>query len=175
MNTKEFFKKAFNLTAVVYTVTSAIIVLGALLAGADETGMMKVTDVKTHLFLFLFSFFSALSITIARSPKVSSTKYLIEGGGMTLSFLLFVVLPKSNIKFTTACGWIFGFVIAYALVRIVISILVYDESSTKKNVKSAQKATKAKTQKAREDALLGKNKKEEPQYTSLFSSNDKNK
>ena len=60
MTTSAFFKKTFNLTAIVYTITSLIIVLGALFAGADETGMMKVTDVKTHLFLFLFSFICAI-------------------------------------------------------------------------------------------------------------------
>ncbi len=173
MTTKEFFRKAFNLTAIVYTITSLIIVIGALLAGADETGMMKVTDVKTHLFLFLFSFFSALSITFAKFPKVSSVKYLVEGGGMTLSFLFFVVLPKANITFTTACGWLLGFIVAYILTRVVISIMKYDEKSTKKRVKANQRATRAKTKKAREDALNGKNKNADQEYTSLFSSDKK--
>ena len=176
MNTKEFFKRAANLTAVVYTITSAIIVLGALFAGSGGAGMMKVTDVKTHLFLFLFSIFSGMSITLSKHPKVaSSAKYFVEGGGMTLSFLLFVVLPKDGMKFAKACGWLFGFIIAYILVRVVISIMVYDEKSTKKNVKTNQKNTRAKAKKVREDAILGKNKKDEVEYTSLFSSDNKNK
>ena len=175
MGTKNFFRKTFNLMAIVYTIASAIIVIGALMAGADETGMMKVTDVKTHLFLFLFSFFSALSISIAKTPGVSSVKYLVEGGGMALSFLLFVVLPKANMKFVTAIGWVFGFICAYALTRIVISILVFDESSTKKKVKKNKKAAKEKAKKTREDALYGKSKQPEAEYTSLFSSDKKDK
>ena len=170
MTTKEFFKKTFNLTAIVYTIASAIIVLGALLAGADGNGMMKVTDVKTHLFLFLFSFASSLSITISKSEGVpSSAKYFVECGGMTLSFLLFVVLPKDNMKFSTAIGWIFGFICAYVLVRVVISILKYDEKSMSKKVKTANKKAK----KAHNHTPSNKNKKAEEEYTSLFSSNNK--
>ena len=170
MTTKEFFKKTFNLTAIVYTIASAIIVLGALLAGADGSGMMKVTDVKTHLFLFLFSFASAISNTISNSKSVpSSAKYFVECGGMTLSFLLFVVLPKNNMKFSTAIGWIFGFVCAYVLVRVVISILKYDEKSMSKKVKVANKKAK----KSHNSTPTNKNKKAEEEYTSLFSSNNK--
>lgn len=173
MNTKNSIKKIFSLMAAIYTVASAIIVLGALMAGADETGLMKVTDVKTHLFLFLFSFFSALSVAFARSPKVSSVKYLIEGGGMSLSFLLFIVLPK-NMKFTTSCGWLFGFIVAYVLVKVVISILVYDEKSGKKPSKSNKKATKEK--KTNTDAVSRpKTKQKDAEYTSLFSSDKKDK
>lgn len=167
MSTKEFIKKAFNLMAVVYTIASAIIIMGALMAGADETGMMKVTDVKTHLFLFLFSFFSALSILISKMPKISNVKYFTEGGGMTISFLLFIVLPK-GMKFTTACGWVFGFIIAYVLVKIVISILVYDEKSTKKKVKASKKATKE-GKKPSKASHACKIKPCESEYTSLFS------
>lgn len=174
MSTKEFFKKAFNLTAIVYTITSAIIVLGALFAGADESGMMKVTDVKTHLFMFLFAFFSALSIMLSKLKGVASfAKYFVEGGGMSLSFLLFIVIPKDNMNFTKACGWTLGFIIAYVLVRVVISIMVYDEKSTNRKVKESQKASKKKAKKAREDALNGKNKKNAEEYTSLFSSDKK--
>ena len=173
MNTKGFFKKALNLTAIVYTITSLVIVLGALFAGADETGMMKVTDVKTHLFLFLFSFVSAISIAVAKLPKLSSAKYLVEGGGMSLSFLLFVVLPKSNIKFPTACGWLFGFIVAYILVRVVISIMVYDEKSAGKKVKTNQKKSQPKAKKSHEDVSSPKNKKDEVEYTNLFSSDKK--
>ena len=172
MSTKEFFKKTFNLMAIVYTVASAIIVLGALMAGADETGLMKVTDVKTHLFLFLFSFFSALGIVIARSPKVSSVKYLIEGGSMTVSFLLFIVLPKRNMKFTTACGWVLGFIVAYVLVKVIISILVYDEKSGKKKAKANKKPVKE-NQKKTAAVSGGKNKPKDAEYTSLFSSDKK--
>ena len=94
---------------------------------------------------------------------------------MALSFLLFVVLPKANMKFVTAIGWVFGFICAYALTRIVISILVFDESSTKKKVKKNKKAAKEKAKKTREDALYGKSKQSEAEYTSLFSSDKKDK
>ncbi len=176
MKTKDFIKKIFNLTAIVYTITSAIVVLGALFAGADETGMMKVTDVKTHLFLFLFAFFSGLSISLSRLDKVSSgAKYFVEGGGMTISFLLFVVLPKDGIQFVTACGWVLGFIVVYVLTRVVISIMKYDEKSSSKKVRANAKSTREKAKKTREDALYGKNKKDEAEYTSLFSSNSKDK
>ncbi len=174
MSAKEFFKKAFNLTCIVYTITSAIIILGALFAGADETGLMQVTDVKTHLFLFLFSFFSALSIVLARLKGVASfAKYFVEGGGMALSFLLFVVLPKADMNFIKACGWTFGFIIGYIITRVVISIIAYDEKSQSKKVKASKKADKQKAKKAREDAFNGKTKKTEEEYTSLFSPNKK--
>ena len=86
---------------------------------------------------------------------------------------MFVVLPKGNMKFSTACGWLFGFIVAYIIVRVVIAIMVYDEKSTKKNVKKSKKSAKANAKKAREDAISGKNKKDEVEYTNLFSSDKK--
>ena len=176
MTTKEFIKKSLTLTAIIYTIVSAIVVITALFAGADDSGMMRVTDVKTHLFLFAFSIISAIGSSVAHLPIIpNSAKYFIEGGCMTLSFLLFVVLPRPDMTFPKACGWLIGFAIAYVLVRVVIAIIKHDEKSTGKKIKANKKAARKEAKKARTDAISDKSRKSEPEYTNLFTPDSKSK
>lgn len=174
MNIKSFLKKTFTLAPIIYTVATFIIIIISVFNGPDQMGIYQGVDVKTHLFFFAFSLFSAVSVTVAGMDKIpSSAKYFIEGGGMATGFLLFIVLPREDMQLVKACGWTLGFIAAYAIVRVVIAIIRYDEKSGKKKVKENKKTNRKAEKKAREDALYGKTKKSEPEYTNLFSSDKK--
>ena len=174
MTTKSFLKKTFTLTPIIYTISTFIIIIISVFNGPDQMGIYQGVDVKTHLFFFAFSLFSAIGITASKIDKIPSyARYFVEGGSMTLGFLLFVVLPRDGMNFTKACGWTFGFAAMYALVRVVIAIIKYDEKSGKKNVKASTKTNRKVTKKTREDALYGKTKKSEPEYTNLFTTDKK--
>ena len=174
MNIKSFLKKTLTLTTIIYTVSMLFIVIVTMLGGANQAGEFPPIGVDTHLFFLAFSLFSAISITIAKFEKIpSSAKYFIEGGGMATGFLLFVVLTRDGMQLGKACAWTLGFIAAYAIVRVVIAILRYDEKGCKKKVKENKKTRDKTEKKAREDALYGKTKKSEPEYTNLFSSDKK--
>ena len=149
------------------------IVIVTMLGGANQAGEFPPIGVDTHLFFLAFSLFSAISITVAKFEKIpSSAKYFIEGGGMATGFLLFVVLTRDGMQLGKACAWTLGFIAAYAIARVVIAILRYDEKGGKEKMQKMEKAsmTKSKNKPAPQKSAKAQKKMKDEEYVSLFSS-----
>lgn len=188
MNTKEFIKKLLVTGALIYTgISACALILSALVMGDSESVTQssgQFINITTHLFMLVFAYFASLSICISKLDSIpSSAKPFIEGFGYIGGFFFFLVLPLKR-GFTGSIMLTISFAVVYIIVKVLISIITYDEhqgrtkpvhDKKKKNVSSGKlTATDKPNQKSKtgsEKVKAEKQKKmKDEEYTSLFSS-----
>ena len=188
MNTKEFIKKLLVTGALIFTAISACsLIISALIMGDSESVTEsggQFINIKTHLFMLVFGYFASLAICISKLESIPSpARPFIEGFGYIGGFFFFLVLPLKR-GFTGSIMLTVSFAIIYIIVKVLISIIAYDENQgrtkpthNKKKKGGANKpatveksvpSSKVKSEKAK--AEKPKKMKDE-EYTSLFSSN----
>lgn len=176
MNKKEFAKGVLITGALLYTFLSAcILIISALVMGnsgqVTEIGG-QFLKISTHLFLLAYAYIASLASNICKIEKIPySAKLFIHAAGYICGFFFFFVLPLKR-NFSGSVMLTLGFAVAYVIVRVLISIITYDEKGAKQNAstKSSKKndsASKNKTAQASKKSRPGKMKDEE--YTNLFS------
>lgn len=188
MNTKEFIKKLLVTGALIYTgISACALIVSALVMGDSESVTQssgQFINITTHLFMLVFAYFASLGICISKLDSVpSSAKPFIEGFGYIGGFFFFLVLPLKR-GFTGSVMLTVSFAIIYIIVRVLISIIAYDEhqgrvkpvhDKKKKNSGSGKPAAaekpiqKSKPNSEKVKAQKPKKMKDE-EYTSLFSS-----
>lgn len=178
MNKKEFAKGVFIKGALLYTLVSAcILIISALVTGdsgqVTETGG-QFLKISTHLFLLIYAYIASLASNICKIEKIPySAKLFIHAAGYIGGFFFFFVLPL-NRGFSGSVMLTLGFAAAYVIVRVLISIITYDEKGAKQN--ASDKSSKKSSTVSNSNSSAKVTKKSKPakmkdeEYTSLFSS-----
>ena len=187
MNKKEFAKKLLITGALIYTALSACsLIISALIMGDSDSVTQsggQFINITTHLFMLVFAYFASLGICLSHLESVpSSAKPFIEGFGFIGGFFFFLVLPLKR-GFTGSIMLTVSFALIYIVIRVLISIIAYDEhqgrtkpthNKKKKGGTSkpatAEKSTQSSKPKAEKATAEKPKKMKDEEYTSLFSS-----